>query len=57
MLFFEEHVMIEVMKSIYPTEYTEKIETFKLKFHDIIKNSNEKLLLLMLKKSRKLFDE
>ncbi|GIC31844.1 hypothetical protein SUT328_17570 [Streptococcus parasuis] len=50
--------MIEVMKSIYPTEYTEKIETFKLKFHDIIKNSNEKnCSLLMLKKSRKLFDE
>ncbi|HEM4094941.1 TPA: AAA family ATPase, partial [Streptococcus suis] len=50
MLFFEEHVMIEVMKSIYPTEYKEKIETFKLKFHDIIKNSNEKIALAYVKK-------
>ncbi|WP_029171046.1 AAA family ATPase [Streptococcus suis] len=50
MLFFEEHVMMEVMRSIYPTEYKEKIETFKLKFHDIIKNSDEKIALAYVKK-------
>lgn len=50
MLFFEEHVMIEVMRNIYSVEYEEKIKIFKLKLHDIIRNKSEKIALAYVKK-------
>ena len=50
MLFFEENVMTQVMKNIYPTEHQEKIETFKLKFSEIIESKNEEIALSYVKK-------
>lgn len=49
MLFFEEQVMQNVMESIYPEEYLERINAFKQKFWDIFKAKKEKIILTYIK--------
>ncbi len=50
MLFFEENIMKEVMKNIFPQDYTDKIENFKKKFFDTVEEDLNRIPLNYVKK-------
>lgn len=50
MLFFEENIMKEVMKNIFPEDYTDVIETFKKEFFATVEKNVDQISLSHVKK-------
>ena len=50
MLFFEENIMKEVMKNIFPEDYTDIIETFKKEFFTTVEKNVDQISLTHVKK-------
>lgn len=51
MLLLEERVVDEVMKSIYPTDYSDRINIFKNKFWNYVEINKERIILNYVKKN------
>lgn len=57
MLLLEEHVINEVMKSIYPTDFSIRVENFKREFWNEVEKNIEKIVLDYVKKNVDNFSE